>query len=69
MNLPDTNKVHQDKIEGAVGDNAKLLEERLSEVNWKKLSRFYFYALGLLMAGLFGIVFSIKLALWIFTLL
>lgn len=68
MKLPETNKIHQEPLDEAFGANAALLEKKLSEVKWRNLVRLYLCAVLLLMVTLFGVVFSVKLALFIFTL-
>ena len=65
--FPDTNKQPQDsEIEGAVGDNAKALENILKRVDWKFLIRAYFIGLGTLLITLFLIIVVVKAGLSFF---
>ena len=67
MKFPTTNKIHKDKpVEEQFGENAKALEELLSNINWYYLSKAYFIGLGVFLTSLFLIIVIIRLALNIF---
>ena len=63
MKLPETNKIHQDKLEEKFGANADLLLKKLNEVEWKNLIKYYFFALGIFLVSLFCIIAVIRLGL------
>ena len=64
MEFPSINKIHQEA--GSVGENAKLLEEKIKSINWNVFVRFYFTCLGIFLVSIFSIIFIVKLALSFF---
>lgn len=66
MQFPRTNKIHKKEIEEKVGDNLKVLEEKLQTTNWKYLLRVYSILFGVLLGSIFFLIVVIRLALNIF---
>ena len=64
MDLPATNKIHQDINEG-FGENAKLLEQSLKTVDWKFFVRLYCAVIGLLLVTTFAFIVIVRFALWL----
>lgn len=62
MDLPPTNKIHQE-FEEKFGQNAQFLEDLLKQINWKLFIKAFFIILGMVLLTLFTIVFVVKLAL------
>ena len=65
MEFPKTNKIHQD-LNKSFGENAKLLEEKLKEVNWRYFSKMYAIIFAAFLASLFLLIAVVRLALLIF---
>lgn len=66
MQFPRTNKIHKKEIEEQVGDNLKILEEKLQATNWKYLLKIYGIFFGILLGSIFFLIVVIRLALNIF---
>jgi len=65
VKFPETNKIHQ-QIEEKMGENAKLLEERLKQINWSVFLRVYASLLGVFLVSTFLIIAVIRAALKVF---
>jgi len=63
--FPRTNKIHRE-IEEKVGDNLKLLEDRLKTINWIVFLKSYFSFFGVLLVSIFLLIVVIRLASNIF---
>lgn len=62
MNFPQSNKIPQ-SVEDNFQSNAELLEQSLKKIDWKFFVRFYFAALGCILAAVFGLVLVVRIAL------
>lgn len=62
MKFPPTNKMHK-KFNERFGENAKLLEEHLTKLNWKIWARAYAIFFGIFLVSLFLIIAVVQLAL------
>lgn len=63
--FPRTNKIPQN-IEDVVGDNAALLEELASRIQWRRFFYYYVAFLSVFLATLFLIIVTVRFALWLF---
>lgn len=68
MTFPKGNKYRNPDapLDVEFGDNIKLLEQRLAGIDWKRLGRLYAIVLGTVLATLFLIIVTVRLALNIF---
>lgn len=65
MHFPPTNKLPQ-LIQEKLSDNAKLLEELLDAIQWRKFFNYYCAFLGIALFTLFSIIVTVRFALWLF---
>tara|TARA_R100001086_G_scaffold248902_2_gene186938 strand:+ start:662 stop:880 length:219 start_codon:yes stop_codon:yes gene_type:complete len=52
----------KDPIPSTVESNAKLLEEQLEKINWKRVMRFYWWAVACLVGGIMAFIIGIGVA-------
>lgn len=69
MKFPMTNKKHREPIPATVESNAKLLEEKLKEVDWKFFARGYTYILGYVLVTVTSLIVVVGIAKWLIKLL
>lgn len=65
MHFPSTNK-HPQSLAKGFGENAALLEERLSSVNWKKWGIYYAWGYGIVTVSVVVFIIAVRFALWVF---
>ena len=65
MIFPKTNKIHQD-VESVVEDNAKMLEELLSQADWRRLVLFFYGGVFMIASAMFILIVAVRLACLIF---
>jgi hypothetical protein len=65
MQFPRTNKIRQD-LEDTVGDNAVLLDELLTKIQWRRFFNYYCAFFGIFLASLFLLIVTVRFANWIF---
>lgn len=64
METPRGNKHHQTFPE-QVGDNAKLLEELLQQIQWRRFLNWYAALFGILLISIFLLIVVVRFALWL----
>lgn len=65
MDFPQTNKRKQD-LNDSFGENAKLLEERLKDINWRYFGKAYGIGFAILLASIFLLIVIVRFAFVIF---
>lgn len=67
MDFPRTNKIHQERpVNEAFGDNAKLLETAMKQVDWRYMRKAYIIGFGTLLVSLFLLIVVVRAAFVIF---
>lgn len=62
MQFPKTNKIHRDMGE-TVGENAALLDELLSAIQWRKFFNYYCAFFGIFLVSLALVIIVVRLCL------
>lgn len=62
MQFPKTNKIHRD-LETVVGENAKLLQELLDSIQWRRFLNYYCAFFGVFLASLALTIIVVRLCL------
>lgn len=65
MNFPPTNKINQ-VVDKPFGENAELLENAVKKVNWKYFLKVYAVGFFVLLATVFLLIVTVRLAMLLF---
>jgi len=69
MKFPETNKIHKKPIPENLESNAKLLEERIKNVEWSFFGQAYIYLLGYTLLTVSSFILVIGFCKWVIKLL